>query len=144
MVKIRYTKVLLEKNERFSQPLTVAPWEVPVLIEAHGKSLISEVGTAVVNRKELPKASAEFQRLINRYKHGENSEVPYVTRVYGVAATAVKIIEKMIADSVVRGDDTGAVETGVELSIDDATEISDLAFVSGDAEPQEGAQEIPA
>jgi len=144
MVKIRYTKVLLEKNERFSTPLTVAPWEVPVLIEAHSKSLISEVGTTVVNRKELPEASAEFQRLINRYKHGENSEVPYVTRVYGVAATAVKIIEKMIADAVVRDGDTGAVESEVELPTDDATEISNLDALLGDQASAEGAQEIPA
>lgn len=141
MVKMRYAKVLLEKNERFSTPLTVAPWEVPVLIEAHSKSLISELGTVVVNRKTVPEAEAEFQRLVNRYKHGENSEVPYVARVYGVSAVAVKVIEKMIREATVGGAGAEAeVETEEAPADDGALEISEADF---GFEPQEdGAVEI--
>ena len=149
-MKMRYSKVLLEKNERFSTPLTIAPWEVPVLIEAHGKSLITELGTVEVNRKAVPDARAEFERLSNRYKHGENSEVPYVARVYGVSAVAVKVIEQMIRDSIVDGagtdasQETGLADEGPSASpSDDVAEISDFAFASGEATP-EGVQEIPA
>jgi hypothetical protein len=140
MVQIRYRKVTLVKNERFSQPLVIAPWEVPVLVEAHSKSLIKDTGEVIVNRKDLPAASAEFERLVNRYKHGENSEVPYVARVYGVSGLAVKVIEKLIRDSVV-GNEAGEEATGESEGI---LEISDEAFVTGEGTPEDGVVEVAA
>lgn len=135
-MKIRFEKVLLEKNERFSTPLTVVPWEVPVLIEAHGGG-ITQLGQAIVERKVRPDAQSEFQRLVNRYKHSESSDVPYVARVFGVGMIGVRAIEKMIQDSIVvvgSADDFASVETPTTDAPAEVQEVSDLDFVSGQAQ----------
>ena len=130
-MKIRYAKVLLEKNERFSTPMTIVPWEVPVLVEAHGGG-VTDLGEVVVNRKLRPNAQSEFQRLVNRYKHSETDAIPYVARVFGVGAIGVRAIEKAIADAIVTdGQADGAPTQAPE---DEVTEVSDLDFVSGGAE----------
>lgn len=139
-MKIRYRKVLLEKNERFSTPLTIPVWEVPVLMEAHASSLITDLGEVLVERKEAPEAAAEFQRLVNRYKHGENSEVPYVARVFGVSALAVKVLDRLIREATVVEGAAGAEAPLVDSGEPESQEISDLSFVTG--APEEGVEEI--
>lgn len=142
-MKIRFAKVLLEKNERFSTPMTIVPWEVPVLIEAQGGG-VTELGQAIVERKARPNAQSEFQRLVNRYKHSESSDVPYVARVYGVGLAGVRAIDKAIAESIVTvgsAEDFASVETSDGSEVD-VTEVSDLDFVSGGSE--DGPVELQA
>jgi hypothetical protein len=138
MVKLRYVQILLEKNERFSTPLSVAPWEVPVLIEAHSGSAITDLGTMIVKRKQLPVAADEFARLQSRYKHSGDSAVPYVARVFGVGAQGVRAIDQMIQAALVGGEsDAGDAAVEVDQSAD-----ADLArFVAGDG-AEEGPQAI--
>lgn len=130
-MKVKYIRVLLEKNERFSTPLSIAPWEVPVLIEAQGGG-VTEVEAVTVERKARPDAQSEYQRLVNRYRHSSDSDMPYVARVYGVGAQGVAAIEKIIADSVFESGSTAYREA-------EAQEVSDLDFVSG--APREDAVE---
>lgn len=143
-MKIRFEKVLLEKNERFSTPLTIVPWEVPVLIEAQGGG-VTQLGQSIVERKVRPDAQSEFQRLVNRYKHSESSDVPYVARVFGVGAAGIRALDRMIDDSIVKvgsADDFVSVETPATDAQADVTEVSDLDFVSGGSE--DGPVELQA
>lgn len=140
MLTVKYIRVLLEKNERFTTPLSIVPWEVPVLIEAHGGG-VTELETVVAVRKLRPDAQSEFQRLANRYKCSNDSDVPYVARVFGVGSRGISAIEKLIAESIVSSDqvqDFREVEAPTEAGAD-VTEVSDLEFVSG--APQEDAVE---
>lgn len=129
MFLVQYAKVTLEKNERFSTPLTIATWEVPVLMQAHG-GRIEDHGRVTVKRKARPDATSEYQRLVNRYKHSDSSDVPYVGLVYGVGDMGVRKIEAEIQRSMA----AATVAPATDISNDEAQEVSDREFVLGGAE----------
>lgn len=113
-VKVRYQRILLEKSETLSQPMSVVPWEVPVIAEAHGGG-IQDLGQTVVERKRPYDAVSEYQRLVNRYRASEDNATPYVTRVYGSGAAGIQAIQNAIDNAMVGDDDN----FGAALKLDE-------------------------
>jgi len=92
----KYTRVQLNRSETTVITLDVPPWEVPVLAAVNGEDRIQVIGETPVN-KMLPDPAAEFDRLVTRYKHGGDSEMPYVAAVYGIGQRGVEQLAKEIA-----------------------------------------------
>lgn len=97
-MKVLYVQALIEKNEHFSHPVWVYPWELPVLAAAHRDHGITELRRAVFNKKVAPEVETEFDRLANKYKGPEGTDIPYVVSVYGHGQMGLrKLQEEMIA-----------------------------------------------
>ena len=91
-----YSQVQIARSETTTANLTVPPWEVAVLAAVHGGDITSVVGERPV-QKELPDATAEYERLANRYGKDEDNGQEYVAMVYGVGARGVQALRAEIA-----------------------------------------------
>lgn len=131
-IRVRYQRILLEKSEVTSVPMSVVPWEVPVIAQAHGGG-IQDLGTTVVTRKQPFDAVSEYQRLINRYRHSEKDETPYVAQVYGVGSQGIEAIQNAIDNAMVNEDfDAGPELPALEV---DAEPLEDPLGSSGAGAP---------
>lgn len=98
-MKVLYIQVLLEKNEHFSTPVWVYPWELPIFAAAHRKSGVTEIGKNVFNKRFAPRADVEYDRLANRYKGPEGSDMTYVSNVYGHGSAGIKKLQEAMEDA---------------------------------------------
>lgn len=98
-MKVLYVQVLLEKNEHFSTPVFVYPWELPVFAAAHRNSGITELGKRVFEKKVAPRADIEYERLGNRYKSPEGTDMTYVSAVYGHGTQGVKKLQEAMKEA---------------------------------------------
>jgi hypothetical protein len=91
----KYTRVQLNRSETTVITLDVPPWEVAVMAAANGEDRVQIIGETPVN-KMLPDPGAEYDRLATRYKHGGDTETPYVAAVYGLGQRGVDQLAKEI------------------------------------------------
>lgn len=116
-MKVLYVQVLLQKNEHFSTPVWMFPWELPVFAAAHRNNGITELGRRTFNKKFAPNAQAEYDRLAARYKGAEGSDMTYVSAVYGHGSMGVKKLHEAMT------------ETAKETAVFAATEAANPAPV---------------
>lgn len=93
-VKVPYVQVLLERNENYSMPVWIYPWELPVFAAVHRRSGVSELRRAVFDKKFAPRADAEFERLETKYKAPEGSDISYVATIYGHGSIGVRKLQE--------------------------------------------------
>lgn len=93
-MKVLYYQVLLEKNEHFSTPVWVYPWELPVFAAVHRKSGVTELGKGVFNKRFAPRADVEYDRIASRYKGAEGSDMTYISAVYGHGTMGVQKLQE--------------------------------------------------
>lgn len=98
-MKVLYYQVLLEKNEHFSTPVWVYPWEMPIFAAVHRKSGVTELGKRAFNKKIAPRADAEYSRLEDRYKGPEGSDVTYVAAVYGHGTAGLRKLQEAMEEA---------------------------------------------
>ncbi len=99
-MKVLYVQVLLEKDEHMSTPVWIYPWELPVFAAAHRNNGVQELGKRVFNKKVGPRADTEYDRLANRYKGPEGSDMTYVSAVYGHGSMGLKKLQEAMAEAV--------------------------------------------
>jgi hypothetical protein len=109
-MKVLYVQVLLEKNEHFSTPVYIYPWELPVFAAAHRNSGITELGERVFEKKIAPRADVEYERLGNRYKSPEGTDMTYVSAVYGHGTAGVRKLQEAMVEAVKRTQIVAAAE----------------------------------
>jgi hypothetical protein len=98
-MKVLYIQVLLEKNEHFSTPVWVFPWELPVFAAAHRKNGMTELKKGVFNKRFAPNAPTEYDRLAARYKGPEGSDMTYVSTVYGHGSLGLKKLQEAMVEA---------------------------------------------
>ena len=98
-MKVLYVQVLLEKNEHFSTPTWVYPWELPVFSAVHRNSGVRVLGRRTFNKRFAPNAHAEYDRLAQRYKGPEGSDLTYVSSVYGHGDLGVKKLHEAMEEA---------------------------------------------
>jgi hypothetical protein len=98
-MKVLYIQVLLEKNEHFSTPVWVFPWELPVFAAAHRKNGVTELKKGVFNKRFAPRADIEYDRIANRYKGPEGSDMTYVSAVYGHGALGIRKLQEAMVEA---------------------------------------------
>jgi hypothetical protein len=98
-MKVLYYQVLLEKNEHFSQPCWVYPWEMPVFAAVHRKSGMTDLGKRAFNKRFAPNAKTEYDRLENKYKGPEGSDMTYVAGVYGHGSVGIKKLHEAMVEA---------------------------------------------
>lgn len=98
-MKVLYYRVLLEKNEHFSTPVWVYPWELPIFSAAHRNNGITELDKRVFNKRFAPNAATEYDRLSNRYKGPEGSDMSYCSSVYGHGSEGVKKLHERMVEA---------------------------------------------
>ena len=98
-MKVLYVQVLLEKNEHFSTPTWVYPWELPVFAAVHRNSGVRVLDRRTFNKRVAPNAHAEYDRLAQRYKGPEGSDLTYVSSVYGHGDLGVKKLHEAMEEA---------------------------------------------
>ena len=98
-MKVLYYRVVLEKNEHFSTPVWIYPWELPVFSAVHRKSALTELDKRAFNKRFAPEAAVEYSRLENKYKGPEGSDVSYAATVYGHGSTGVKKLHEAMVEA---------------------------------------------
>jgi hypothetical protein len=93
---MRFIKLTLTRSETTIIPLTVVPWEVPLLEAVHGGERITIDGEVEVANRDYPDAPGEFQRLLLKYKMDTDSGQDYVALVYGGGRLGVEKLEAAI------------------------------------------------
>ena len=91
----KYARVQLNRSETSTITLDVPPWEVAVLAAVNGEDRVVFIGETPV-RRALPEASAEYDRLLAKYKHSTDNGQDYVASVYGVGMRGVEALRKEI------------------------------------------------
>lgn len=98
-MKVLYYQVLLEKNEHFSTPVWIYPWELPVFAAAHRNNGITELSKRTFNKRFAPNAATEYDRLATRYKGAEGSDMSYAALVYGHGSVGVKKLHEAMIEA---------------------------------------------
>ena len=129
-MKVLYIQALLEKNEHFSTPVWIYPWELPVFAAAHRNNGITELGKQTFNKQVAPTAQSEYERLGMRYKGPEGSDLSYVSTVYGHGSMGVKKLHDAMSEAaketeIVAAAEAAAIaEGGVPAAPVDASEFA--------------------
>lgn len=139
-MKVLYIQVLLEKNEHCSTPVWIYPWEVPVFAAVHRKSGVTEIGKRVFEKRVAPRADAEFDRLAQRYKGPEGSDVTYVASIYGHGSLGLRKLQEAMAEA---AKETAAVAAAERDNPTPAAPVNGTEFESpfGD-EPEIADQDL--
>ena len=125
-----YSQVQIARSETTTALVVVPPWEVAVLAAVHGGDITSVVGATPV-RRELPEATAEYERLANKYGKDEENGQEYVAMVYGVGARGVAALKAEIAKTVRSAPPASAEPEPVKpAEVDDP--LADLGLDDGD------------
>jgi hypothetical protein len=95
--------VIIDMDAMMKIGKQVWPWEVAVLQEKFGESMVRIQEVSEVEVKELPDAAEEYMRLQNA--HGADSgdggsNLPYVQMAYGRGKAAIAAFEKEIKASI--------------------------------------------
>lgn len=101
-MKVHAPTVIIDMDVMTKIGKQVWPWEVPVLQEKFGESMVRVQDVSEVEVGELPDAADEFHRLGNA--HGADSgdggsNLPYVVMAYGRGKAAIKELEKAMKAS---------------------------------------------
>jgi len=120
-MKVLYYQVLLEKNEHFSTPVWIYPWELPVFAAAHRKNGVTELRKGAFNKRFAPNAQTEYDRIEKRYKGPEGSDMSYVSAVYGHGSLGIKKLHEAMVEA--------AKETDAFLAAEAAAGPQELAPV---------------
>lgn len=136
-MKVLYVQVLLEKSEHMSQPVWLYPWELPVFAAAHRNNGVTELRRATFNKRFAPNAQTEYDRIANRYKGPEGTDMSYASAVYGHGSEGVKALHARMVEA--------AKETSAFIAAEAAAGPQELEKVKAPefASPFEG-DEIPA
>lgn len=81
---MRYVIVQVTRSEASERVSEFRPWEVPILQQIHGESLVQVLGEKDYDKIPYPDAQAELERLESRYKSPEGSNQSYVAMVFGL------------------------------------------------------------
>lgn len=100
-MNVLYICVSLQKNEHFSTPVWIYPWELPVFAAAHRKNGITEIGRKVFKKlpNAIPQVATEYDRLEVRYKGPEGSDISYVAAVYGHGSMGLKKLQEAMQEA---------------------------------------------
>lgn len=134
-MKVLYYQMLLEKNEHFSTPVWLYPWEVPVFAAAHRKNGVSELSKRAFNKKVAPDAPTEYDRLQNRYRGPEGADMSYVAMVYGPGALGIKKLHEAMTEA--------AKETEAFILAEADSPGSGAAVVAAEFESPFAGEELP-
>jgi hypothetical protein len=132
---MKFTSVLVRRDETHTAHVMVAPWEVPVLVAKNGEANVTVGETKEYPDRPYPRdAETEYQRLSNLYgKVNEDGKKDRVVEfVYGTGPTGVAALRKAIED--VRKSEKGAkvqsddevTKTRVTLRLPERAATADL------------------
>lgn len=98
---MRYVKAIVHRHELHRQPVTVPPWEIPLLESLfQGVEVVGEIEV----KREAPDAAAEYERLERKYReyrdeNGDYTGESVVGAVYGRFQQGVNALGRAIADA---------------------------------------------
>src|SRR4249920_948950 len=95
---VRYDVIRVNRSEVHSAPVSVAPWETPVLTIVNGEDRCFPMGT-VDTENDYPDAQSEYDRLEIKYRSDNESGHSYVGMVYGMGSIGVQRLRKAIEDA---------------------------------------------
>lgn len=120
---MKFTSVLVRRDETQTVNILVAPWEVPIIEAKNGKDRVTVGETKDYPERPYPRdAETEYQRLSNLYgKVNEDGKKDRVVEfVYGTGPSGVAALSKAIED--VRKSEKGAkVQSNEEMAKTRAT-----------------------
>jgi len=99
-MKITVYNVIVDRDPMTKASRQCWPWEFPVLESKFPDGLVRVTGVEFCERDGLPDAGAEFSRLSNQYKVHEDTKIPHVDLAYDRGDKGVKMMAKVIKDSV--------------------------------------------